>query len=162
MTGGAIPTETVEKEPNTTKMEVNTTATVPNNSSTTTTTATPRRPLISKKMKSLLRQKFIDGIDLLVGTISQFGPSLVTLLCLSRFLSGDQEGLSFLALYAAALLGASCGFSLFLYFITLGYALGVTFPLALALIVYNVSNDIMKCYVSSNVFYTNGSYSNFP
>lgn len=43
------------------------------------------------------------------------------------------------AIYALALLGSSCGFHLFLYFITFGYACGVTLPVLAAMILYNVS-----------------------
>lgn len=53
-----------------------------------------------------------------------------------------SEGKPFLtktAIYALALLGASSGFHLFLYFITVGYCCGVTLPVLVALIVYNVS-----------------------
>ena len=45
------------------------------------------------------------------------------------------------AVYALALLGSSCGFYLFLYFITVGYVCGVTLPVLVAMIVYNVSQE---------------------
>jgi hypothetical protein len=45
------------------------------------------------------------------------------------------------AIYALALLGSSCGFHLFLYFITFGYACGVTLPVLAAMILYNVSES---------------------
>lgn len=43
------------------------------------------------------------------------------------------------AVYALALLGSSFGFHLFLYFITIGYAFGVTLPVTVAMTLYNVS-----------------------
>jgi hypothetical protein len=45
------------------------------------------------------------------------------------------------AVYALALLGSSFGFHLFLYFITIGYAFGVTLPVTVAMILYNVSQS---------------------
>jgi len=42
-------------------------------------------------------------------------------------------GPTLMGMYAGALLGASCGFYLFLYFISLGYAAGIGIPLAIAL-----------------------------
>lgn len=43
------------------------------------------------------------------------------------------------AVYALALLGSSSGFYLFLYFISYGYVCGVTLPVLVAMILYNVS-----------------------
>lgn len=43
----------------------------------------------------------------------------------------------FLGVYALALLGSCSGFHLFLYFITVGYALGVTIPVCVALYMYS-------------------------
>jgi hypothetical protein len=45
------------------------------------------------------------------------------------------------AVYALALVGASSGFYLFLYFITVGYCCGVTLPVLVALIICNVSEN---------------------
>lgn len=53
------------------------------------------------------------------------------------------------AIYALALLGSSSGFYLFLYFITIGYCCGVTLPVLVAMIVYNVS----YCLVLSGCVY---------
>jgi hypothetical protein len=70
---------------------------------------------------------------------SRVGPSLLAILSLVGY-NADMDGVSFLNLYAMSLLGASCGFHIFLYFITLGYALGVTMPIATALFLYQVSS----------------------
>jgi hypothetical protein len=43
----------------------------------------------------------------------------------------------FLGVYALALVGSCSGFHLFLYFITVGYALGVTLPVCVALYMYS-------------------------
>ena len=51
-------------------------------------------------------------------------------------------GLSLPAVYILALLGASSGFYMFLYFITIGYAFGVMFPLVAALGIYNSQGKI--------------------
>lgn len=45
------------------------------------------------------------------------------------------------AVYALALVGASSGFYLFLYFITVGYCCGVTLPVLVALVICNVSEN---------------------
>ena len=47
-----------------------------------------------------------------------------------------QSPMSFGSLYALALVGSSVGFYLFLYFISIGYALGIALPLAVALARY--------------------------
>ena len=54
----------------------------------------------------------------------------------------SRGGLSLPAVYALALLGASSGFYMFLYFITIGYAFGVMFPLIAALCIYNSQGKI--------------------
>ena len=52
----------------------------------------------------------------------------------------QKDGLLTLpSIYALALLGSSCGFHLFLYFISYGYVCGVTLPVLVAMILYNVS-----------------------
>ena len=81
---------------------------------------------------SALAQKVKQGVQ---ETSSKVGPSFFS--ALSLICTADR-GVSFLTLYAISLFGASCGFYLFLYFITVGYALGVTLPLVAALFVYNV------------------------
>ena len=48
----------------------------------------------------------------------------------------DGGGPTLIGMYMAALLGASCGFYLFLYFISLGYALGIGLPVSIALVNY--------------------------
>lgn len=78
----------------------------------------------------------------------RFGPSVLTLLSLAFNYNGSDgggsvgtdgnDGISFVTLYSIALLGSSCGFHTFLYFITVGYAMGVAFPLIVALGVYLV------------------------
>jgi len=56
--------------------------------------------------------------------------------------SGETATLTLPAVYALALLGASSGFYMFLYFITIGYALGIMFPLAAAMLIYNSKGKI--------------------
>lgn len=68
---------------------------------------------------------------------SQAGPSIIAVLSL-LYNNGKKDEISLVTLYTLALLGASCGFHLFLHFITLGYALGVTLPLIVALPFYQV------------------------
>ena len=50
--------------------------------------------------------------------------------------------ISFLGVYALALLGSSSGFHLFLYFITVGYALGVVLPVSVALCLHSVQRSV--------------------
>jgi hypothetical protein len=83
-----------------------------------------------------LQQHLKHGAAVLKETSTQAGPSVVTACTL---LYTCEKGVSIATLYALALLGASCGFYLFLYFITIGYAVGITLPLVVALYVYNVS-----------------------
>ena len=92
---------------------------------------------LSKKSEEIIRKNFQQALALVQKTTSQAGPSFLTALSLFGS-NGQKNGVSFLTLYMVALLGASCGFHLFLHFITLGYALGVTLPLAVALFVYQV------------------------
>lgn len=61
--------------------------------------------------------------------ISAIGPAIVAMFAV-------KDGLSFLTVYALALLGSSVGFHLFLYFISIGYALGISLPLTVALYNY--------------------------
>jgi steroid 5-alpha reductase family enzyme len=63
--------------------------------------------------------------------ISAIGPAIVAM-----FATKQDGGLSFLTVYALALLGSSVGFHLFLYFISVGYALGIALPLTVALYKY--------------------------
>ena len=83
-----------------------------------------------------LQQHLKDGVAVLKESSAQAVPSVVTACAL---LYTCDKGVSLATLYGLALLGASSGFYLFLYFITIGYAVGVTLPLAVALYVYNVS-----------------------
>jgi steroid 5-alpha reductase family enzyme len=62
--------------------------------------------------------------------ISAIGPAVVAIF------AAKDGGLSFLTVYALALLGSSVGFHLFLYFISVGYALGIALPLTVALYKY--------------------------
>ena len=89
----------------------------------------------------VLRKNFQQTLALLHKVSSQAGPSVITVLSLLGN-STKKDDISFATLYTLALLGASCGFHLFLHFITLGYALGVTFPLVAALIFYQVRTCI--------------------
>ena len=92
---------------------------------------------VSKESEQAIRRNIDQGLTLMQKATSQVGPSFLTVLSLvSNFEQKDK--VSFLTLYTLALLGASCGFHLFLHFITLGYALGVTLPLTIALLFYQV------------------------
>ena len=93
--------------------------------------------LFPKESEIAMRRKFQQTLMLLHKAISQAGPCVLAAISLvgSR---GNQNGISLPTLYILALLGASCGFHLFLHFITLGYALGVTLPLTVALFFYKV------------------------
>lgn len=82
-------------------------------------------------------QKVKQGFATLQDTSTQVAPSVVSLL--SALWTADN-GVSFLSLYVLSLLGASCGFYLFLYFITVGYAIGITLPLIVAVKIYKVCN----------------------
>jgi hypothetical protein len=96
------------------------------------------KPLFPKTLSgngAALAKKVKEGVSVMQQTSSQVGPSFLT--ALSLIWTADK-GISFLSLYGISLLGASCGFYLFLYFITIGYALGVTLPLVAALYVYSV------------------------
>jgi hypothetical protein len=79
--------------------------------------------------------KLKEGAAVIQETSSRVGPSFLTV---ASLLWASDKGVSFLSLYTLSLLGASCGFYLFLYFISIGYALGVTLPLIAALYLYNV------------------------
>lgn len=56
----------------------------------------------------------------------------------------EKNDISVLELYVFSLLGSSCGFHLFLHFITLGYAAAVSFQIAFALFFYSVRTFIMN------------------
>lgn len=91
-------------------------------------------PNLSKANEATLRN-VKKGMNKLQAKGAQVTPSIVTFLSV---LWTADKGVSFFSLYALALLGASCGFHLFLYFITVGYAVGITLPLAVALKLYKV------------------------
>lgn len=93
------------------------------------------------KMNTDTIQKVKDGLEAFQATSTKVAPSFLTLVSV---LWSAEKGISFLSLYAVSLLGASCGFYLFLYFITVGYAIGVTLPLIAALHMYKVR---IKCFV---------------
>lgn len=92
----------------------------------------------NQESREMLRKRFQRTLMLTHNVASQAGPALITLLALLYFHNGKKDEISLLTLYTLALLGASCGFHLFLHFITLGYALGVTLPLIVALHFYQV------------------------
>ena len=92
---------------------------------------------VSEESEEALGKKFQRTLALLQKISSQAGPSIITVLSLFGY-NGEKDEISLVTLYTLALLGASCGFHLFLHFITLGYALGVTLPLAVALLFYQV------------------------
>jgi hypothetical protein len=91
--------------------------------------------IIQKKDPILQRMKAAAEVVQQAG--SRAIPSAMTTLTV---LYVADRGISAATMYALALLGASCGFHLFLYFITIGYALGIGLPLLVALCVYNVSS----------------------
>lgn len=91
-------------------------------------------PNLSKANEATIRN-VKKGMNKLQAKGAQVTPSVVTFLSV---LWTADKGVSFFSLYALALLGASCGFHLFLYFITVGYAAGITLPLAVALKLYKV------------------------
>jgi steroid 5-alpha reductase family enzyme len=100
------------------------------------TTAATRQSLnilFANSMESLLPK-----LQILQRQCSRFGPSVVAIMALIAMHQHGQfqNGTTFFNLYGLALVGASCGFSLFLYFITVGFALGVTLPMAVSLWVY--------------------------
>jgi hypothetical protein len=93
---------------------------------------------ISSEASDVALQKTLQqSLALMQKISSQAGPSIITILSLV-WSNGKRDEISLVTLYTLALLGASCGFHLFLHFITLGYALGVTLPLAVALLFYQV------------------------
>jgi hypothetical protein len=91
-----------------------------------------------------MMDKFKSTADLVQKTSTRVAPSFLTTLSL---LYTSDKGMSVASLYAFALLGASCGFHLFLHFITIGYALGIGLPLSVALYVYNVSIRTARRYL---------------
>jgi len=94
-----------------------------------------RRPKLNLGMGSSALEKMKTQSSKL---LSALGPASIAFAQL--FSSSDGKTLMTKpAVYALALLGSSSGFSLFLYFITVGYCCGVALPVLMALIVYNVS-----------------------
>ena len=111
-----------------------------NSTSSISPDATQRKSksfFVSEESKSALRTNFRQALALVQNTSSQAGPSIIAVLFL-LLISAKREEISLVTLYTLALLGASCGFHLFLHFITLGYALGVTLPLIVALLTNQV------------------------
>ena len=86
--------------------------------------------------KDPIVQRMKSAAEAMHQTGSRAIPSVMTTLTVLYAANG---GISAASLYFLALLGASCGFYFFLYFITIGYALGIGFPLLVSLYVYNVS-----------------------
>jgi len=73
------------------------------------------------------------------GFLSALGPSVVALWAHRGGAQSSQAGvqiLKFTTIYTLSLLGSSIGFYSFLYFISVGYALGITLPVMAALRVY--------------------------
>mmetsp|Transcript_25818 Transcript_25818/g.61156 ORF Transcript_25818/g.61156 Transcript_25818/m.61156 type:complete len:537 (-) Transcript_25818:159-1769(-) len=124
---------------------------------TTTTTQTQKRSVTSMILSQLQLEttasKILHGLLLVQKIGVQFGPTILTIMSLvtsynndswgrdvRSIIGGDIEqktsGISFLTMYLLSLLGSSCGFSTFLYFITVGFGTGVALPLSTALIVY--------------------------
>jgi hypothetical protein len=99
---------------------------------------------LPKKTEETIRKNFQHALAFAQKTASRAGPSLLTALSLVGS-NGQKKDISVLTLYSISLLGASCGFHLFLHFITLGYALGVTLPLVVALFFYQVSINEVPC-----------------
>lgn len=99
----------------------------------------PQKSMLPKVLKGKtgadLAKKVKEGVAMVQETSAQVVPSFLTVLSL---IWTADKGISFFTLYGISLLGASCGFYMFLYFITVGYALGVTLPLLVALYAYNV------------------------
>jgi len=87
--------------------------------------------------KDPIIQRMKSAAEVMQQTGSRALPSAMTTITV---LYAANRGISVASLYALALLGASCGFHLFLYFITIGYTLGIGLPLSVALYVYNVSS----------------------
>mmetsp|Transcript_8817 Transcript_8817/g.21536 ORF Transcript_8817/g.21536 Transcript_8817/m.21536 type:complete len:545 (-) Transcript_8817:486-2120(-) len=102
---------------------------------------TPNKFLFISGESKGFRKNFEGAIALLHKISSQVGPSIITILSLLGS-NGKKDDISFMTLYKLALLGASCGFHLFLHFITLGYALGVTLPLVAALFFYQKQHEL--------------------
>jgi steroid 5-alpha reductase family enzyme len=77
--------------------------------------------------------------------VAAFGSSLMTFWANPG--AKSDSILSFPTLYALSLLGSSVGYYCFLYFITLGYALGITVPMVAALVVYTQKQQSMNLQV---------------
>lgn len=101
---------------------------------------------LPKETEETIRKNIQHALEFAQKTTSQAGPSLLTALSLVGS-NGQKKDISILTLYSISLLGASCGFHLFLHFITLGYALGVTLPLAVALFSYQVCVNEVPCVI---------------
>lgn len=95
-------------------------------------------------IKDSVLQQASQSLMIAQQILSRIGPSFLVIVSLFRY-NNDKDGVSFFNLYAMSLLGASCGFYIFLYFISLGYALGVTVPVVGALFVYQVSCLASRC-----------------
>jgi len=90
--------------------------------------------LSTKETEERIRNNLKHAMMFLQKITSQSAPAL---LAVSSLLGSGQNDVSYKTLYALSLLGASCGFHLFLHFITLGYALGVTFPVCASFYFYS-------------------------
>ena len=100
-----------------------------------------KRTLLPKlrEANNMASQKVMHGLNVLQETSTQVAPSVITFLSV---LWKSEKGISFFSLYALSLFGASCGFYLFLYFITVGYALGITLPLIISIYLYKLNGSL--------------------
>ena len=90
-----------------------------------------------QKQMEMIKAKSKQLSEHLSKVSSALGPATVAFL--EDFHSKDGMLLTLPAMYALTLLGSSCGFYLFSYFITVGFAFGVMVPMLASLCLYNVS-----------------------
>ena len=81
-----------------------------------------RQSFLPKEAEEKIRSNFQQALAFVQKATERAGPSFLTALSLVGK-SDQRNEISFLTVYTIALLGSSCGFHLFLHFITLGYAL---------------------------------------
>jgi hypothetical protein len=109
----------------------------------TTSRVSPWTTLLIQTRQSIQAERIkLHAVQLLKVSqllASKLGPAALIMAALRYNMCRTEHDVQPLTLYGLALLGASCGFHLFLYFITLGFALGVTVPLVVSLFVYQVS-----------------------
>lgn len=103
------------------------------------TTIKNRVGKFTNSARTMLQQHTEDGEGILDNKerfLSALGPSLVAVWANRGGANDPQRLLSITTIYALSLLGASVGFHSFLYFISVGYALGVILPVAAVLSSY--------------------------